>query len=144
MPTSTYLLSEERVRALAIKGVTTAPLGMEVVIKKPTRTTAQNRRLFSMLAAIEKSGKELGGRTWDPADWYSILWSAFLRGKGISMGTIVVGLEDEFLTIGELRPSKADRETFGDFMMSVQSYIDQNGIHWDEKPVDVSDYEGLA
>ncbi len=137
MRQATYLLKEERDRQFAIRAVTNAPLGMEVVVKNPTRTPAQNRRLFSMLSAIEKSGKELGGREWAIEDWYDILWSAFLREKKMETGTMVVGIHDEFLVLGRFRPSKLDREKFGEFMESVSAYMAHNGIHWDEKaPVD--------
>ena len=74
---ATYILKEERDRRFALVAVQRAPLGMAVEIKKPKRSTEQNRRRWAMLAAIagepdSNSAPRWAGRTWDAEDWKDI------------------------------------------------------------------------
>jgi len=97
-----------------------------------------------MFNAIVQSGRILGGREWDAHDWYEILFSAYLREKGMETGTTVVGIMEEFLVLDRITAKDLDKTQFSEFMDSVQAYIDTNGIPWDQKPVPMDGYEGLA
>lgn len=132
---ATYHLREERDRRYAITGVQLAPLGKEVVIKDPTRTTEQNRRCWSMLQAIVDAGVKLDGMDFDPEaeDWYEILASAYLRQKRLMTGHLVRGLEGEYLTLGQLRPSKFSVEMFGEFMEVIAHFMATKGVPWEER-----------
>ncbi len=106
----------------------------EVVIRRKTRTTKQEKRLRAMLKAIMDAGATFAGRTWDSSNWRRTFISAYLTQKGQETGTVVEGLEGELLILGDRRGSDLNVDEWGELMMYVQAWIDQRGITWVEKP----------
>lgn len=130
---ATFLLREERDRQFALKAVQRAPIGKEVIVRNPRRTTKQERRLRSMIKAIMGAGKEWGGRQWDSDNWREILISAYLTGKKRETGTVIEGMEGEFLIVGRRRGSELDTTEFGELMDLTLAWIDLNGVEWAER-----------
>lgn len=62
MPPATFVLREERDRQFAMKAVERAPLGQQVKISKPTRTSAQNALLHALLTDLSDQ------LVWPPED----------------------------------------------------------------------------
>lgn len=61
MDRQTFRLVHKNARALALYAVSQAPEGYVVTVKPPTRSLDQNALLHSLLAAIARSGVEIGG-----------------------------------------------------------------------------------
>lgn len=139
--TQTYILREERDRRFAIVAVQRAPLGMAVEIKKPKRSTEQNRRLWAMLSAIagdpdSNSAPRWAGRTWDTEDWKDILLHAYLTDKRPERaGTMVPGLNGGVVVLGRVGTSDLTTEQFSEFMDMIVAWMDQHSppIIWAEQ-----------
>ena len=127
---ATFVLASERDRYFATRAVQLAPMGMQVMVSKPTRTNEQNRRCWLCLSAIVKAKVRLDGMEFDPdeEDWYELLASAYLKQKRLETGRLVRGLEGEMLTLGQLRPSKFSTEQFGEFLEVISHFMATKGV----------------
>ena len=125
---ATFVLHSDRDRQMAVRFVMNAPATMQVKVGPPDRTPQQNRRCWLCLTAIKNAGVEVGGQTWEEEDYYEILASAYLREKGLETGKLVQGLMGEMLTLGRIRPSKFNREQFGEFLIVIEHFMATNGV----------------
>lgn len=133
---ATFLLEAERDREFALRFVSRAPLGMEVKIQPPPRTTKQERRLRSMIKAMMDGGMKWAGREWESDDWREILISAYLSEKKQETGTLIEGMNGELVVVGRRRGSELYRAEFNELMDMTLATIDLAGIIWVETKQD--------
>lgn len=93
-----FVLVHDEARRNAIAAVAAAPAGYAVVIKKPTRTLAQNDKFHALCGDL--AGTEWAGRPRDREQWKVLLISghATATKEGADM---VPGLEGEFVNLRE-------------------------------------------
>lgn len=126
-----YLLDDERRRPFIVEKVRQAPLNVEIVIRKPQRSEAQNRRMHSMLGAIVKAGTKFAGRTWGKDTWRDIMLLLYCREKKLETGTMVE-VDGEFWILGGTRSSELSTEQFSEWMDMIDAWMAERGIAWDK------------
>ncbi len=109
-----------------------APNGHVVQFKPPTRSTAQNARLHAMLAAIEKTGFEWGGRKRDLPELKCLFVSGWMRATHQDEETIP-GFDGEPV---QLRKSTAEMtvEQLGELMEYIGMWCADH-----EPPIDLNE-----
>lgn len=115
---------EEKSRAKA--WIDKAPVGWSVEFRPPTRTLAQNDRLYPFLQDIADQ-KEWEGKKRTRYFWKD-LFTAALRGQ-----ELVRGLEGGLVAIGA-HTSEMGVEEMSDLLQLVETWGAQNGIEFTDKP----------
>ena len=105
--------------------ISLAPLGHEVTIKEPTRSDAQNNKMWAMLEAFARSKPY--GRAYPKESWKCVLMSAF----GIEVD-YVQGLNNEPVHVG-FRASKMNTAQMADFITFIQATGDELGGEWSDE-----------
>ena len=131
--TYTIIIDGDRNRRMALDAVRKVRLGQQVKISKPTRTSDQNRRWWSQLAAIAKAEVQWADATWDQDGWHDIILSAFLHHKKMETGKLIRGIEGETLVVGRLHSSNLTTEDFNEMMEMTVAFMDQHGVEWIER-----------
>ena len=134
---ATFVMRGERDRDFALRFVQRLPLDSknEVVIRRVRRSKKQERRFRSMAKAIMDAGKTFGGREWDSDNWRRIFISAYLTEKGEEVGTVVEGMEGEFLVLGDRRGSDLSVDEWNEMMAYMEVWMAKNGVVWEEKDI---------
>lgn len=109
-------------REAVAREVSQLPDGFEVVIREPTRSTAQNSMLWSCLSDIAKAAPE--GRQWSTEVWKA----AFMQALGHEIRW-VQGLSNDPLPVG-FRSSRLNKRQFADLLTVVLEYGDRHGVQW--------------
>ncbi len=117
-----FRLINPDVRKRAARAVMAAPDGYMVVIKDPTRTQAQNSKMWAMLEDVSRS--EMLGKKYTPEQWKRVFMSA-------------CGWEVQFLEglSGEIFPSgfKSSRMTtkqMVDMITYIEAEGNRSGVKW--------------
>jgi hypothetical protein len=117
----TNAFNRSRAKALIDK----APEGYVATIAEPTRTGAQNDKMWAMLTDISVAMPQ--GRRHTPDDWKAIFMNA-------------CGWECQFLEGLDGRPfpqgfrsSKLSKSQMGDLINFIQAFGDENNVRWSDE-----------
>ncbi len=95
---------------------------LQLVVKKPTRSAAQNRRMWAMLADVSRQvdwhGQKLTG-----AEWKDVFTAALKRQK------VVPGIDGGFVVLGS-STSKMDKAQMGELMDLMEAFGAQQGVRF--------------
>lgn len=120
-------LTSPRNRARALHWLNIAEDGVIVRFLKPTRTNAQNAKMWAMLGDISKQC-ELHGKKHIPEMWKAI----FMKACGQEV-QFVLGLDSEPFPVG-FRSSQMSVGQMGDLITFMLQWGDETGVKWtDEK-----------
>ena len=108
--------------------VLSLPDGFEVVIREPTRSTAQNARLWAMLSDVANAAPE--GRKHSPEAWKCLFMHALGHETRFEMG-----LNNEPFPVG-FRSSRLRVAEMADLITFIAEYGDRHGVQWTEKHPD--------
>jgi hypothetical protein len=121
-------------RQLAASLCMEAPDGWVVTFREDTRSLAQNRAMWSMLADIsaQLEWRDWQGRqiTMTPEEWKDFLWAAFFREQRMVMG------EDgrSFVLVGSgSRTSKLSTAQMSEFLEFGKAFGAQRGVKWTDE-----------
>ena len=114
-------------RNLAKRAVDEAEEYSVVEIRKKTRSTEQNARMWSMLAEISKR-IPWHGETLLPEEWKDVFTACLFRQRSVR------GMEGGFVVLG-LRTSKMTVAEMGDLMELMTAFAAERGItRWPWEP----------
>ena len=122
---TSFTLISPRVRQNALEAVRSAPDGWLVTIKEPKRSTAQNSRLWAMLADVANARPE--GRQWTPETWKS----AFLHSLGHQV-RFAEGLDGSGPFPMGFSSSALNVKQMADLITVISEYGDRHGVEWSE------------
>lgn len=120
-----FIIINDLVRRNAARAVMEAPEGHTVNIAEPTRSSAQNARMWAMLADVARACPE--GRKWTPETWKC----AFMHSLGHQIrfaegldgsGPFPIGFHSSKLTVRQM----------ADLITCVDEYGSRNGVEWRE------------
>jgi hypothetical protein len=103
-----FFLVHAEARKRALEAIQAAPEGVEVRIKPPNRTSAQNRLLWATLADLSEQAMWHGHKL-TPTEWKDLL-SAGLRKQ-----RAVPGIDGGFVVLGE-RTSQYTKQEMSDLI----------------------------
>jgi hypothetical protein len=118
----TVILGNAFSRARAHRLIEAAPNGHVMNVREPTRSTAQNDKMWAMLGDVSVAKPE--GRRLTPDDWKAVFMNAcgwevqFL--EGLDGRPFPSGFRSSHMTVKQM----ADLITF------IQAYGDQHGVAW--------------
>jgi NinB protein len=118
-----FCLISDRVRLNALNALRSAPDGYEVTIAEPKRSSAQNAKLWAMLADIANAKPE--GRQWTPETWkcafMHLLGHQVRFGQSLDdSGPFPIGFHSSRLTVKEM----------ADLITCISEYGDRHGVDW--------------
>lgn len=122
--TNTITLTSDYWRNAAMAAVKCAPLGMCVVIKKRTRTTDQNSKLWPMLTDLSRQVDWYGEKL-TPEEWKDVMTAALKRER------VVPGIEGGFVVLGQ-RTSQMTKEEFSELVEVIYAFGARQGVEWSE------------
>ena len=111
------------------KAMLTAGHRVNMILKPETRSTAQNSRLWAMLADISNQ-VDWHGRKLSAEDWKHVLTASLKKQdavRGIDGGFVVLGISTKKMTKAEMSELQTLMEAFGaqqGVKFSAQSYND--------------------
>lgn len=126
-----FVLVHSTARQNAIAAVSTAPDGMEVVIKDATRTSEQNAKLHAMLEDIA-SQVEWRGMKMHKDIWKRLCTAAMLRERGESP-MLVPSLDGHGVEIIYEKTSKMGKRMMADLIEWVYCFGAEHGVTWKER-----------
>jgi hypothetical protein len=97
---------------------------LEVEVRKPKRSTPQNRRMWAMLGEIARQ-VDWYGQKLDSEDWKHVFTSALKKQRtvpGIDGGFCVLGTSTSDMTVEEM----------GDLMTLMESFGAEKGVEFSE------------
>lgn len=124
--TQTVILSSPYARQRAHQLIDKAPDGFVATVKQPTRTSAQNDKLWGMLSDISRAKPQ--GRVHPPAVWKGLVmdmaghkpvWEPSLDGSGV----VCVGYKSSRLTVAEM----------SDLIEQMYAYGAEHGVRWTDE-----------
>lgn len=119
----TYLiLTNDTIRARAVRMIAEAPEKSRVEIKGPVRSLDQNARLWAMLSDVASQVK-WHGLTLSSEDWKDV-FTASLR-KEVRT---VPNLDGNGFVVLGMRTSDMDVPEFGDLMTLIEAFGAQHGV----------------
>lgn len=104
-----FVLVHPRARELALAAVKTAPDGMMVTVREPTRNADQNAKLHAMLTDIVKAKTVWDGELHDIEFWKGLVisgWAIATKAEG----KVVRGIEGEIVLIRRASSSMTKKE----------------------------------
>jgi hypothetical protein len=122
----TVVLLGELQRRTAMSYVSTAPLGMVMTLKEPSRTLEQNAAQWPYLDAFSKQLQwPVNGRlcTLSDEEWKDVLTAAF-QGETVRLA---MGLNGGVVMLG-LRTSKMGKGTFSEWLEFLKATAAQRGV----------------
>lgn len=122
---TSFTLISPRVRQNALEAVRSAPDGYIVKVMEPKRSTAQNSRLWAMLADVANARPE--GRQWTPETWKS----AFLHSLGHQV-RFAEGLDGSGPFPMGFSSSALNVKQMADLITVISEYGDRHGVQWSE------------
>lgn len=120
-----FILISPSIRQNAINAVRAALDGWRVSISKPTRTDAQNDKMWAMLSDVARASPE--GHRWTPETWKA----AFMHYLGHQV-IFCQGLEDSGPFPIGFRSSKLSVGQMADLITCIQEYGDRHKVAWTE------------
>lgn len=120
MSGQTVILTNGWKRNEAKRLIDHAPYGHIVKVMPPTRSGAQNDKLWAMLSDISKA--KPGGRTHTPDVWKGL----FMQACGHAV-QFVNGLDGNPFPVG-FRSSRLTKEQMSDLIEFIQAYAAQHGV----------------
>lgn len=121
----TRILNTRYARQSAHALIDAAPQGSVVTVRQPTRTDAQNRRLWALLSDIALAKPQ--GRKMSPDAWkclflaacgHKCLFEPSLDGEGV----VPLGFKSSRLSVAEM----------ADVLECIQAFGDEHGVRWTE------------
>jgi hypothetical protein len=112
-------------RAYARKAIDEAPDNAVVSITKPTRTNAQNAKLWAMLEDVRRAKPE--GRQWVKDTWKA----AFMHSLGHQV-QFAEGLDGSGPFPVGFRSSRLNKEQMSDLIEVIYEYGSRHGVEWRE------------
>lgn len=119
-----FVLSHQAARRNALAYVAEAPEGYSVTVKPPTRSLAQNSRMWAMLSDVSQQVEWYGKRL-TPEAWKCV-FSASLKKQDV-----VPGLHGDFVVIGQSTSQMSKRE-LGDLMELISAFGAERGVEFAE------------
>lgn len=113
-------LHSARDRARAAKALSRAPEGYVVRFDPPTRTNAQNARLWGMLSEVS-AACEWHGERLTSEEWKDVFTAALRRQR------VVPGLDGGLVMLGS-RTSRMSKAELGELMDLIAAFCAQRGI----------------
>lgn len=138
MPPQTFILLDTHRRRMALRAVQMAPVGMQVQIGKPTRTTEQNGRLHALLAdlAVQLVWPPANGELHDSEWWKRRMTLGWLLDKKQERWRpeIVTPLDDSTDEFAILLPhtSDLDVEQCASLNIWIEMFGSTNGVVFKE------------
>lgn len=120
-----FVLVHETARQRAISAVSTAPDGMVVEIKPPTRSLDQNALLWPLLTELSQQ-VDWYGQKLTPEEWKDIMTA------GLKKQRAVPGIDGGFVVIGA-HTSKMSKAEFSDLVELIFSFGAEHGVEWKER-----------
>lgn len=111
-------------RANAKAMIDAAPNGHAAIIKAPTRSDLQNRKLWAGLRDISEQ-VEWHGLWLTDEEWKDVFTAALNRLK------VVPGIDGGFVVVGG-HTSKMDKATFAELLTLISAFGDERGVIWSE------------
>ena len=121
-----FRLVHDQARYNAKRAIDEAGDGWIVTVAEPTRSSAQNDRMWAMLTDVSRCCPE--GRKMTPERWKAVFMQSF--GHQVQFET---DLEGRPFPIGHKSSALTVRE-MGDLMEFISAYGSQNGVVWSEPP----------
>lgn len=115
-------------RDRAIQAVREAADGLEVVIKPPTRTSAENALLHALIAQIAQQIEWAGAKR-DAEVWKRLLVSAWCRVRGEPL-EMLPALDGHGVDIVPVRTSKLSKADAADLISYVEAWGTEMGVKW--------------
>lgn len=119
-----FRLVHETARARAIDAVRTAPEGMVVSIKPPTRSLEQNALMWALLTDLAAQ-VQWCNRTLSPEDWKCLMTAHLQRNNtvpGLEGGFVVLGGYSSRMTVAEM----------SDLIELIRSFGVEHGVRWSD------------
>jgi len=123
MSRATLILSNESIRAKAIKWIAGVPAGTRVEFKAPKRTLPQNDRMWAMLTDIANQVPWTGGHKMSTDDWKIV----FLDGLNREMRA-VWSLDGKGLVVLNKSSSDLSKEEMSDLMELISAFGAEKGV----------------
>ena len=125
MSKRTFVMVHDLARANAHRAVQEAPFGYVVTVAEPTRSTAQNARLWAMLTDISEQVEWYGKRL-TPEDWKHVFTASLKR------LTVVPNLDGTgFVALG-MSTSRMSRRELSDLMELMAAFGAERDVVWTE------------
>ncbi|MEX3614723.1 MAG: recombination protein NinB [Burkholderia gladioli] len=119
-----FCLAHAIARKNALRAVSDAPDGYMVEVKPPTRTLAQNARMWAMLKDVSQQVEWHGERLSDE-DWKHV-FSASLRQQ-----RAVPGIDGGFVVLGQSTRHMTTRE-MSDLIELMHAFGAERNVRWSE------------
>jgi hypothetical protein len=120
-----FVLVHPQARQRALEAVVAAPHGYAVTLGEPARSTAQNARLWALLADISEQ-VVWHGRRMDSESWKH-LFSSSLKKLDVVPNLDGTG----FVAMG-LSTSRMSKSELGDLMTLIEAFGAERGVEWSE------------
>ena len=120
-----FTLTHATARQRAISAVSTAPDGMVVEIKPPTRSLDQNALLWPLLTELSQQ-VDWYGQKLTPEEWKDALTAGLKKQK------VVPGIDGGFVVIGA-HTSKMSKAEFSELVELIYCFGAQHGVEWKER-----------
>jgi NinB protein len=123
-----YILAHAEARRRAVQGVQDAPDGYVIRIDEPTRSSAENRLLHSLVNTISNS-VEWAGKKRSAEIWKRLLVAAWCRTIGEPV-EILPAIDGHGVDIVPARTSKLTKKECADLIEFIYSWGAENAIMW--------------
>ncbi len=123
----TVVLIGPRQRATAKHLIDCAPDRAVVNIRQAARTTDQNAKMWAMLSDVSRQ-TDHEGRRHSPEVWKQLFMHACREELNMEL-QFINGLNGEIFPLG-FRSSQLRKSQMAELITFIQSWGDQNGIHW--------------
>lgn len=120
-----FILVHDLARQRAVQAVQSAPEGWQVVLKEPSRNTAQNAAMWPILEAFAAQLQwPVNGRMeWlTKEEWKDILSAAFRKEQRVAMG-----LDGGFVMLGQ-KTSRFSKQAFSEWLEFLHATAAQRGV----------------
>jgi hypothetical protein len=121
----TVILNSAFQRRAAARMVERAPDGYVVAIRAPTRSTAQNDKMWAMLTDVSRALP--AGREATPDVWKCLFMQALAHEVQFE-----IGLDGKPFPVGH-STSKLSKAQMADLITFIQQYGDANGVQWSDE-----------
>jgi len=124
MDRETIFLAGDSQRQYALSQIGKAPKDYVILIKPPTRTDDQNRKLWPMLKDISEQ-VEWHGQWLSSDEWKDVLTAGLKRHK------VYKGIDGGFVTSG-LSTSGMGKRLFAELIDLITAFGDQYEVNWSD------------
>lgn len=121
-----FILAHDIARQRAIDAVRSAPDGMVVEIKEPTRSLDQNAALWAMLTDISRQA-DWHGMKLSQDEWKDLLSAGLVQSKVVPNMT-----GTGFVILGQ-RTSKMSKKMFSDLLELISAFGAERGVVWSDE-----------